>query len=77
MGANLEISGHARRRMASRSISDEEVLLTVNNPDFTRPGDYGATNRYRSLHSRLIRVTVGQGLEGAQRVVITVALRVR
>jgi hypothetical protein len=61
--------------MAQRTISREEVRLTVNNPDYTRPGDFGATNYYRELSGRTLRVTLGGDVfGGARRVVITVAL---
>lgn len=58
MGCGLEYTEHAETRMTQRRISREEVRLTVNNPDYIRPGDFGATNYYRELNGRTLRVAL-------------------
>ena len=78
MGEGLGYSDHAKQRMVLRRVTDEEVRLTVNNPHYVRPGDFGATNYFREIGGRVVRVTVGERpFNGSKRVVITVAVQQR
>jgi hypothetical protein len=69
-----EFSYHARKRMIERNITERQVWLTVNNPDRIAPGIDGATNYYREIDGRTIRVTVGSSAwDVRRRIIVTVA----
>ncbi len=80
MGRETVYSDHTIKRMAERNISADEIRLVINNPDSTAPANDGATNAWRRLHNRNLRVTyivtrVGQGKQKKSTMfVITVAV---
>lgn len=53
----MTYSGHARRRMQWRRISEEEVMLTLSNPDKTEQSIKGRVNVYKTIGTRYIKVT--------------------
>lgn len=64
--------------MVARDISHDEVRLVLNNPDSTAPGDDGATNAWRWLNDRRLRITfsktsVGKGKRKQTTVLIITA----
>ena len=48
---------HALRRMRDRSVSAEEVVAVLQDPEVKLPARYGRRHRYRLLDSRRIKVT--------------------
>ena len=48
---------HAKRRMKWRKISEEEVYLTLDNPDKIEKSIKGRINAYKSIGQRYIKVT--------------------
>ena len=60
--------------MIERGVSENEVAITIRQPDRTRPGDNGATNYYKDINGRIVRVTVGSDIRDInKRYVWTVA----
>ncbi len=57
MGRSVVYSQHATLQMAVRKITPGEVLLALNNPDRSAPARYGATNFWKYIDGRVIRVT--------------------
>ena len=57
MGKSLRFDRHARRRMKWRRISEEEVTLTLSNPDKTEQSIKGRINVYKTIGTRYIKVT--------------------
>lgn len=53
----LRFDRHARRRMQWRRISEEEVMLTLSNPDKTEQSIKGRVNVYKTIGTRYIKVT--------------------
>jgi len=49
MGKALRFDRHARRRMKWRRISEEEVTLTLSNPDKTEQSIKGRINVYKTI----------------------------
>lgn len=71
----MEISGHARKRMEKRSITEAEVRAVVSHPQWTTPGKpspgrWPRVNLWARVEGRLIRVTLSIA---DQRVVTVVA----
>lgn len=55
----LLISGHARRRMQERPITENDIRSVLKSPDLTRPGDEpGRTIYERDLGKVVCVVTV-------------------
>ncbi len=48
---------HAKKRMKWRKISEEEVNLTLNNPDKVEQSIRGRINVYKVIGERYIKVT--------------------
>lgn len=60
MGKNRDIikfDRHAKRRMKWRRISEEDVCLTLENPDKVEASIKGRTNAYKAIGQRHIKVT--------------------
>jgi len=53
----VEFDRHAKRRMKWRRISQEEVFLTLENPDKIEESVRGRVNAYKSIGERYIKVT--------------------
>jgi hypothetical protein len=76
MGRELLVSEHALERMQLREVSEEAVRLAVRRPDWTSPAAFGATNYWKEIDGRTIRVTVGPTLTDPNaRVVWTVSIK--
>lgn len=57
--SELRISGHARRRMRERSITQEDIRLVLESPQMRRPGNQpGRTIYERDLGKVVCVVTV-------------------
>ena len=57
MDLPIRFDRHAKRRMKWRRISEEEVNLTLNNPDRVEESIKGRINVYKSIGQRYIKVT--------------------
>lgn len=57
MKKSLRFDRHARRRMKWRKISEDEVNITVSDPDKTEQSVKGRTNVYKTIGARYIKVT--------------------
>ena len=55
---------HAKRRMKWRRISEQEVYLTLENPDKIEESIKGRTNAYKLIGKRYIKVTYKKTSEG-------------
>jgi len=53
----IKFDRHARRRMKWRKISEEEVLLTLEDPDRIEESIKGRLNAYKKIGQRLIKIT--------------------
>ena len=53
----VEFDRHAKRRMKWRRISQEEVVLTLQNPDKIEESVKGRVNANESIGERYIKVT--------------------
>ncbi len=66
----IKFDRHAKRRMKWRRISEEEVEMTIMQPDYTEDTVKNRKNSYKKINERLIKVTYIQIEE--EIVVITV-----
>ena len=57
MDKSVRFDRHAKRRMKWRKISEEEVNLTLNNPDKIEQSIRGRVNVYKAIGERYIKVT--------------------
>jgi len=57
MDKSVRFDRHAKRRMKWRKISEEEVNLTLNNPDKIEQSIRGRINVYKVIGERYIKVT--------------------
>ncbi len=64
---------HARRRMKEREITEEEIALTINSPDYVEPSVKKRKNAYKFIGNRFLRVTYKE--ESDHILVITVTVR--
>ncbi|WP_290218660.1 DUF4258 domain-containing protein [Corynebacterium atrinae] len=68
----LKFSPHARHRMRSRKITEDEVRQVLSSPELTRPGDPGRTVYERKI-GRVICVVVVNDSDPT--VIVTVFVR--
>jgi hypothetical protein len=55
--SRIRFDWHVKRRMRWRRISEEEVSLTIENPDRIEESIRGRTNVYKLIGERYIKVT--------------------
>jgi hypothetical protein len=69
----VQYDRHAKRRMKDREVSQEEIELTLKNPDLLEQSIKGRTNAFNFLNDRYLRVTFKE--EANRLYVITVTVR--
>lgn len=69
----VQYDRHAKRRMKDREVSQEEIELTLNNPDEVRASIKGRTNAFKFLNHGYLRVIFRE--EVHRPFVITVTVR--
>jgi hypothetical protein len=57
MGKSIRFDRHAKRRMKWRKISEEEVILVINEPDKSEQSIKGRINLYKRIGQRNLKVT--------------------
>ena len=57
MEKRVRLDRHAKRRMKWRKISEEEVRLTLSNPDKVETSIKGRINVYKTIGEKYIKVT--------------------
>jgi hypothetical protein len=65
---------HARNRMRLHKISEEEIELAINKPDFTEGSSEGRFNTWMKISEKYLRVTFKQE---AERILIITAVKQR
>ena len=63
---------HAKRRMKDRKVNQEEVELTIENPDFLKPSIKGRRNAFKFINERYLRVTFKEALDHFFIITVTV-----
>lgn len=53
----IKFSRHAKKQMKWRKISEEDVELTINNPDKLEDPIKGRKNAFKIIKGRLLKVT--------------------
>jgi len=48
---------HVKNRMRWRQITESEIELTVNEPDFTEPSEEGGFHSWKEFSGKYLRVT--------------------
>lgn len=71
----LRYDRHAKRRMKEREVTEEEVEITIGEPEYIEPSVKGRQNAYKFIGSRFLRVTFKE--ETNNILVITVTIRKR
>ena len=66
---------HAKRRMEERGVTDEEVEITIREPEHSKASIKGRQNAYRFVGGRFLRVTFKEEVKNI--LVITVTVRRR
>lgn len=66
---------HARRRMKEREVTEEEIEITINAPEYTELSIKGRKNAYKFTSNRFLRVTYKEEYDHI--LVITVTVRKR
>ncbi len=67
------LTNHAKQRMRARGVSEEEVDMTLNNPEYSSPGKQGEKNHIKTFPSgKKIRVVFR--LERKKAIVMTVVI---
>ena len=69
----IQYDRHAKRRMKDRKVNQEEVELTIKNPDFLKQSIKGRINAFKFINERYLRVTFKEALD--QFFIITVTVR--
>lgn len=64
---------HAKRRMKEREVTEEEVEITIKEPEYIEPSIKGRKNVYKFINNRFLRVTLKEELSHI--LVITVTIR--
>jgi hypothetical protein len=52
-----KLARHAKNRMRMHGITETEIDLAVENPDFTEPSAEGRINVWKKLGDKFLRVT--------------------
>jgi hypothetical protein len=65
---------HARNRMRLHKISEEEIELAINKPDFIEVSSEGRFNAWMKISEKYLRVTFKQE---AERILIITAVKQR
>jgi len=71
----VQYDRHAKRRMKDRKVNQEEVELTIENPDFLRQSIKsikGRTNAFKFINKRYLRVTFKEALDHFFIITVTV-----
>ena len=53
----VQYDRYAKRRMKDRKVNEEEVELSIKNPDFLKQGIKGRINAFKFINERYLRVT--------------------
>jgi len=69
----IKYDRHAKRRMKERGVTEEEVEMTINNPDYIEPSIKERKNAYRFINDRFLRVTFKE--ESNHILIITTTVR--
>ena len=69
----VEFDRHAIRRMKERRITDVEVKLTVEHPEYLEQTIKGRINAFKQIDKRFLRVTYRRDGDGI--LVITAVIR--
>ncbi len=69
----IKYDRHAKKRMKDRKVSQEEVEIAMDNPDFSQPGVKKRTNVFKFVSGRYLRVTYKE--ESDHILIITVTIR--
>jgi hypothetical protein len=71
----IKYDRHAKRRMEERGVTEEEVEITIKEPEHLKANIKGRQNAYRFIGERFLRVTFKE--EVKHFLVITVTVRRR
>jgi hypothetical protein len=71
----IKYDRHAKRRMEERVVTEEEVEITIKEPEHFKASIKGRQNAYRFIGGRFLRVTFKEEVNHI--LVITVAVRRR
>jgi hypothetical protein len=66
---------HARRRMKEREVTEEEVEMTINTPEYTEPSLKGRNNAFKFMRDRFLRVTYKEEYDHILVITVTVKKR--
>ncbi|MBI3585315.1 MAG: DUF4258 domain-containing protein [Nitrospinae bacterium] len=69
----IKYDRHARRRMKEREVTEEEVGITMNEPEYIEPSIKERKNAYKFINYRFLRVTFKE--EYDHLLIITVTVR--
>lgn len=64
---------HAKRRLKERDVSEDEIEMVIQSPDYTEPSIKGRINAFKFLSGRYIRVTYKNKSDGI--LIITATIR--
>jgi len=71
--AKIEFDRHAKRRMKERRVSEKEVTVSIENPDFLAESLKGRRNAFKFINGRYLRITYNLDATGSVTVITAVA----
>ncbi len=69
----IKFARHAKRRMKEREVTESEVEIVMQNPDYSQPSNKQRVNAFGFINGRYLRVTYKKEVSGI--LVVTVTIR--